>query len=309
MGRHPLYFHATHANRLSLPQTLNIIGPGRVGRTLATLWKRAGVFAIQDVLSGAPESARTAVASIGTGDPVARVEDMRAADVWMLTTPDDRIVECAAALAATGALRAGDVVFHCSGALSSTELLPAGLRGAHAASIHPVKSFAEPVSAVSGFAGTWCAAEGHAAALAVLEPAFEQIGARITRIDAASKLVYHAGSVIVSNYLVALMDAGLRCYERAGIPRGSATLMMEPLVRETADNVFQLGTGEALTGPIARGDEALVAQQLHELAKWDADIAGLYRALGAIAVDIARGQGESNAAALERIRHLLRSGE
>lgn len=291
-----------------MPQTLNIIGPGRVGRTLATLWQRAGVFAIQDVLSGAPESARTAVAFIGAGDPVARVEDMRAADVWMLTTPDDRIVECATALAATGALRAGDVVFHCSGALSSTELLPAG-RGAHTASIHPVKSFAEPGSAVSGFAGTWCAAEGHAAALAVLEPAFEQIGARITRIDAASKLVYHAGSVILSNYLVALMDAGLRCYERAGIPRGSATLMMEPLVRETADNVFQLGTGEALTGPIARGDEALVAQQLHELAKWDADIAGLYRALGAIAVDIARGRGESNAAALERIRQLLRSGE
>ncbi|HJQ61974.1 MAG TPA: DUF2520 domain-containing protein, partial [Burkholderiales bacterium] len=129
-----------------MPQTLNIIGPGRVGRTLATLWKRTGVFAIQDVLSGAPESARTAVASIGTGDPVARVEDMRAADVWMLTTPDDRIVECATALAATGSLRAGDVVFHCSGALSSTELLPAGLRGAHTASIHPVKSFAEPVS-------------------------------------------------------------------------------------------------------------------------------------------------------------------
>ncbi len=31
--------------------TLNIIGPGRVGRTLGTLLQRAGLCAVQDVLS------------------------------------------------------------------------------------------------------------------------------------------------------------------------------------------------------------------------------------------------------------------
>ena len=45
------------------------------------------------------------------------------------------------------------------------------------ASVHPLKSFADPATAVANFAGTWCVMEGMPAALAVLQPAFEQIGA------------------------------------------------------------------------------------------------------------------------------------
>jgi predicted short-subunit dehydrogenase-like oxidoreductase (DUF2520 family) len=196
-------------------------------------------------------------------------------------------------------------VFHCSGALSSEELAPAVERGAHVASVHPLKSFAEPRDAVRNFADTWCAAEGDGAALAVLRPAFERIGARVAEIDPRSKPVYHAASVMVSNCLVALMETGLRCYEKAGIPRETARTMMEPLVRETADNVFRLGTVKALTGPIARGDDAVVAQQLAALTQWDARIAAIYRELGAIAVQLSRNQGEASAAALDRIQKLL----
>ena len=290
-------------------KTLNIIGAGRVGRTLAALWKRARVFSIQDVLSGTPHGARAAAAFIGEGSAAETLGDMRAADVWMLTPPDGKIAACCSALAASGLLRAGDIVFHCSGALASGELRPAGERGAHIASVHPLKSFAEPHGAVRSFTGTWCAAEGDGAALAALRPVFERIGARIAEIDPQSKPGYHAASVIVSNYLVALMETGLRCYEAAGIPRDTACAMMEPLVRETVENVFKLGTVKALTGPIARGDEAVVADQFAALAKWDARIASVYRDLGAIAVQIARERGEASVAALDRIQKLLDRGE
>ena len=276
-----------------------------MGRTLAALWQRAQAFSIQDVVSGTPEGARAAVAFIGAGAAVARLEDMRAADVWMVATPDDRIAACATALAGTGALRAGDVVFHCSGALSSMELHPASMRGAHVASVHPVKSFADSRSAVVSFAGTWCAAEGDAAALSVLQPAFELIGARITRMEAASKLVYHAGSVMMSNYLVALVEVALRCHDAAGMSRDEARVMSAPLMRETLENVLRLGTVKALTGPVARGDVALVKQQLAALEKTDVRIAAIYRHLGAIAVELAREKGEASAAALDAIQRLV----
>jgi predicted short-subunit dehydrogenase-like oxidoreductase (DUF2520 family) len=230
---------------------------------------------------------------------------MRTADVWMLTPPDGKIAECCSALAESGLLRQGNIVFHCSGALSSQELAPAKARGAHVASVHPLKSFAEPRDAVRSFADTWCTAEGDGAALAVLRPAFEKIGARVAEIDPRAKPLYHAASVMVSNCLVALMEAGLRCYERAGLPYETARTMMEPLVRETADNVFRLGTVKALTGPIARGDDAVVARQLAALAQWDARIAAIYRELGTIAVRLSRDQGEASAAALDRIQTLL----
>jgi len=81
--------------------------------------------------------------------------------------------------------------------------------------------------------------------------------------------------------------------------------MMEPLVRETVDNVFKLGTVKALTGPIARGDDAVVARQLEALAAWDARIGDIYRELGAVALELSRAQGEADAEALERLQRLL----
>ena len=175
------------------------------------------------------------------------------------------------------------------------------------ASVHPLKSFADPGTAVQSFAGTWCAVEGDGAALAVLRPAFEQIGARVSEIAPEHKTIYHAASVIVCNYLVALMEAGLRCYEHAGLERGTALAMMEPLVRETLDNVFRLGTVPALTGPIARGDDAVVGGHLAALDAWDAALSELYRRLGAVALELARQQGEASPEALARLAEILRS--
>src|SRR5687768_12409441 len=103
-------------------KTLNVIGAGRVGRTLATLWRHKHVFTVQDVLDGTPAGARSAVAFIAEGSAVERITAMRAADVWMIATPDGTIAASAQALAAAGLVRSGDIVFHCSGSIASTEI-------------------------------------------------------------------------------------------------------------------------------------------------------------------------------------------
>jgi predicted short-subunit dehydrogenase-like oxidoreductase (DUF2520 family) len=279
--------------------TLNIIGAGRVGRTLAALWHRQAVFAIGGVLNRTAHSAGAAVAVIGAGCVANALRDMPPADLWMLTTPDGDIARNAQAMAA-------GVVFHCSGALPSKELRAVISAGVHVASVHPLKSFADPANAMRTFAGTYCAAEGDPAALAVLTPAFERIGAHVSEIDPTFKTVYHAASVMVCNYLTALMEAGLQCYEKAGLSRETASAMMEPLVRETMDNVFKLGTIKALTGPIARGDHAVVARQLEALHELDPRIAEIYRALGTMAVDLSRVQGGASEEALGMLESALR---
>lgn len=286
-------------------KTLNLIGAGRVGRTLAALWHRQGVFELGSVCNRTQGSAQQALAFIGAGRVANAVADMLPANVWLVATPDAEIVRSAADLGASGLLRANDVVFHCSGALAAAEMRAAIGAGAAVASVHPLKSFADPMEAMRSFAGTYCAAEGDAAALAVLTPAFERIGARVTPIDAQHKTLYHAASVMVCNYLTALMEAGLQCYEKAGLPRATATAMMEPLVRETVDNVFKLGTVNALTGPIARGDHAVVSRQLAALRDFDPQIAEIYRALGVTAVTLSRAQGGAGDEALARLQGLL----
>ena len=95
-------------------KTLNVIGAGRVGLTLAFLWHEKGAFAVQDVLDGTPEGASEAVRFTGSGKPVASIDAMRPADVWMITTPDKEIVASNDKLAAACVVRSGDVVFHCT---------------------------------------------------------------------------------------------------------------------------------------------------------------------------------------------------
>lgn len=289
-------------------KTLNVIGAGRVGRTLASLWEEKHTFVVQDVLDGTIEGARAAVAFIGDGKPVDSVREMSAADVWMIATPDRGIAGAGDDLAARGVLRAGDVVFHCSGSIASGALASAARAGAHVASVHPLKTFADARDAVRTFAGTYCAAEGDRAALDVLVPAFERIGGRVSEIDPRFKTIYHAASVVVCNYLVALLETGLRCYEKAGLERDTATAMIEPIVRETLENVLELGTAQALTGPIARGDDAVVQGHVKALAAWDERIGAIYRNLGTVALEIARSRGELDAEALRRLEQALSGG-
>jgi len=271
---------------------LNLVGAGHVGRALGRLFHRHGVFEVQDVLTRTPASARAAAAFIGAGRAVDRVEEMRPAAVWMLAVGDDQIAPAAQALAAAGVVHQGAIVFHCSGALASSELAPlTGSRagaGARVASVHPVRSFADPDAVAAAFQGTFCGVEGDADALALLLPAFTAIGARTVDIDPAAKTVYHAASVFASNYLVTLLDAALRAYQSAGIPPEVARELARPLAGETLANVLRLGPELALSGPIARGDAATVSRQQAALEAWDAPTGQLYEALASATWDLAR---------------------
>jgi len=266
--------------------TLNIIGAGHVGRVLGRLFAGVEGIAVQDVLTRSMDSAREAVGFIGAGTAVDSYAALRRADVTMLAVSDDQIVPACAALVAEGH-QAGAIVFHCSGALASNLLLAAQQAGASVASVHPIRSFADPQQVVASFDGTYCGVEGDALALAFLSPVLTTIGARPVPIDAAAKTLYHAAAVFASNYLVTVLDAALRAYQAAGIPDAVARELAGPLVTETVANVLRLGAAPALTGPVARGDMATVARQQQAVAHWDGATGALYEALVAPTVALA----------------------
>lgn len=258
--------------------TFNLIGAGHVGRVLGRLFARHGCFSIQQVLTRSVSSARDGVAFIGAGDAVERYDQLQPAAVHVLAVGDDQIGAACAALAEAVPL-AGSVVFHCSGALASDQLRAARDAGALVASVHPIRSFADPLAVVAQFAGTFCGVEGDAGALALLTSALRAIGAQPVPIDASAKTVYHAAAVFASNYLVTVLDAALRAYQAAGIPEPVARQLAQPLASESMANVFRLGAAAALTGPIARGDSATVERQQRAVDGWDPATGELYRAL------------------------------
>lgn len=268
--------------------TLNLVGAGHVGRALGRLFHARGVFSVQDVLTRAPASAHAAVDFIGAGRAVEGMADLRRAAVWMLAVADDQIAPVARALLQAGVVNQDATVFHCSGAKASNELAPLSNAGARVASVHPVRSFADPEAVAANFDGTFCGVEGDADALALLLPAFTAIGARTVALDPAAKTVYHAASVFASNYLVTVLDAALRAYQAAGIQPEVARELARPLAGETLANVLRLGPELALSGPIARGDAATVARQQAAVSAWDAPTGQLYEALASATWDLAR---------------------
>lgn len=265
---------------------LTVIGGGQVGRVLGRLFAGAAVFSVQDVVARSADKAAQAAAFIGSGTPAVAGGALRAADVFMLSVSDDQIGPACEALAAAVPLQ-GAVVFHCSGALASDRLAAARAAGAHVASVHPIRSFADVDAVAAAFAGTFCGVEGDQQALDVLLPALAAIGARAVRIDPAAKTVYHAAAVFASNYLVTVIDAALRAYQAAGVPEAVARELARPLALESMENAFRLGAAPALTGPVARGDMATVMRQQDAVMAWDAATGQLYRALVPPTVELA----------------------
>ena len=287
---------------------LSIIGCGNMGKTLGRLWSQERVFSIGDILNRTHESASSAACFIGAGQAVAEIASMAPADIFLISTPDDHITESCNALAASGLLRTGDIVFHCSGALPSASLISAKEAGALVGSVHPIKSIVDPSVSVETFNGTFCGLEGDDQSLEVLRPAFEAIGGKIFAIDPQFKTIYHAASVIVCNYLTSLIEVGAQTYVKSGLDRETSMRVMEPIVRGTVENIFGSGTVRALTGPIARGDHSIVAKQLTALSGWNPQFACLYRDLGAVALGLSRLQGTASPDSLAVLAELLEQG-
>jgi predicted short-subunit dehydrogenase-like oxidoreductase (DUF2520 family) len=286
-------------------RAINIVGCGRAGRAFARMFAQSRAFLVQDLYDVSAPAARACVAFADAGREVRRIQDLKPAPVWLIATPDDAIVDTVSELVAASAIQAGNVVVHLSGATPSTDMRAAIECGAHAGSIHPLKTFADPGYAAESFAGTYVALEGDKKALKILRMALRKMEAKVFEIDPQHKVLYHAGSVIVCNYLTALIEAGLRCYEGAGIKLDTAYKLMEPLVRETVENIFRVGTVRALTGPIARGDGAVVARQAEVLRAEDPRLAVIYRELGVVALELARHQGSASTVKLAAVAKAL----
>jgi predicted short-subunit dehydrogenase-like oxidoreductase (DUF2520 family) len=281
-------------------KTLNIIGAGRVGSSLAHLWHKQGVFAIQDVLSRSQSSADEAVQFIGAGRAVANLSEMRTADIWMLAVPDAQINTVAKELAkeivkeikntsVAGVFIASDaIVFHCSGALSSAELLPLRAKKTQIASAHCMLSFSAPASAITQFAGTLCALEGDDLAKQTLQPAFEAIGASCFDIAENDKILYHAAAVFATNFLPVLQVVAADLWRRSGMSEHLIAPLNASLLQKAVQNISTQGAAKALTGPAARGDKALVALQGNAVASWDEQAGVAYAALSELAARIAK---------------------
>lgn len=267
--------------------TLNLVGAGRVGQTLARLWHLQGTFAVQDVLTTTLPSAQAATGCIGAGQAVDHLRALRNADVWMLAVPDAQVAAVAQALADQHPDAPPAIAFHCSGALGASALAPLAARDWQVASAHCILSFASIPAALAQFPGTPCALEGDPVACAALRPAFGAIGAQCFDVASADKLLYHAAAVFATNFLPVLQTVAEDLWQSTGVPAALLPALRASLLRNAVANITTLGPQAALTGPAARGDTAAIARQAHAVRAWDPQSGAAYEALSALALRMA----------------------
>jgi predicted short-subunit dehydrogenase-like oxidoreductase (DUF2520 family) len=200
---------------------------------------------------GAPLSARLRDAGI---DP-----DSPRPELVVLCVPDAMISTVAASIAP------GPWVAHVSGATPLAALSPHQLRF----SVHPLQTF-NRTGDPTQFDGTWAALTAESAeARAAAAWLADTLSMRTFDLDDRSRVLYHAGAVVASNYLVTLYRAARQLVEHAGAPPEA----LVPLMRRTIDNGFDL------TGPIARGDWTTVEAHVRALRDAAPHLEPLYRTL------------------------------
>lgn len=257
---------------------------------------------------GGRDAGKASIAAdrVGPGVTVGAPEAAAAgAPLVLLTVSDGAIAPLAGQLAACGALRGVEVLAHCSGALPADVLAPArDAAGCGIASAHPLQTFPTVGAALKRLPGAFWVCDGDPAASAVLQQLGADMGLRTLRIASADKPGYHVMAVMASNYLVTLMDAALALGEQVGMEHEVAWRALTPLVQATLDNIDELGTAGALTGPVERGDEQTVRRHLEWLAD-DPALGRLYRELGARTTALAQAGGGLDEQAAGRLRSLF----
>jgi predicted short-subunit dehydrogenase-like oxidoreductase (DUF2520 family) len=232
-----------------------IVGPGRAGMSLA-LAAHAASHDIVAVVARDEGGATAAAERVGAA-PLTIGSDLPACDLIVIATRDDAIEVVADAIAPHAA-RAGSAV-HLSGLAPVERLRAFADRTIPIGAFHPLQTLPTPEAGAARLAGAWIAVTTADTALqARLERLARSLGAKPFPLADDVKPLYHAAAAAAANFPLVALTMASDLFESAGVPFAAA----QPLVEAVVANAFDIGPRAALTGPVARGDDATVTAQL-----------------------------------------------
>ena len=265
-----------------------LVGFGRVGGALALGLKAAG-WDIAVLPRSADSVRRAAAQRVYLADH----DDLRAAQICILAVPDAAVVPAMELVEED--LGPSTALVHCSGALPLAVF-------ATAKSKRPVGSF-HPLAAISDMKDLLT---GHAVALASTDRALHAnlermavaLGMTPIEVPETGRAAYHAGAVLSAGLMVALLDGAVSALEEAGLDREVALKALLPLSSSALRGVQSRGLEKGLTGPVVRGDVAVVHSHLEALPP---ELGSLYRLLSRRALRLTPALPPETRLALERL--------
>jgi predicted short-subunit dehydrogenase-like oxidoreductase (DUF2520 family) len=170
------------------------------------------------------------------------------------------------------------VAWHTAGSRDASALEALRRGGSAVGSLHPLRAFPAPQPEPSP--DTFFAIDGDPAALALAGRLVEAWHGRAGEVPPDSRRLYHLAASMAAGGVVTLLAAANSIALRLGLPEGVG----EGYRQLAAGAIAAIPRGGdpagSVTGPVARGDGALLTRQLDELLRLDAELAPLVARLG-----------------------------
>jgi predicted short-subunit dehydrogenase-like oxidoreductase (DUF2520 family) len=261
------------------------------------------VVAASAVSAASRERAETLLPGVPVVD-VAGV--LAAAELVLLTVPDDALPDLVAGLAATGAWQPGQIAVHTSGRFGVDVLEPVLAAHVIPLAIHPAMTFSGTRADLGALADCCFGVTSPLPARPVAEALVVEIGGEPVWVEEADRARYHAALSHGANHLVTLVAQAMQVLGHAGV--GVPDRLIGPLLSTALDNALRRGDA-ALTGPVARGDAGTVAAHLHELRTETPDVLPAYVAMARATAERALASGRLSPSGAEALLDVLADGE
>lgn len=221
-------------------------------------------------------------------------EDLRAAQLCILAVPDAAVAPALELVEAD--LGPSTAVIHCSGALPLSVFAAAKSKKRAFGSFHPLAAISDPHDSLAGH--TVALASTTKELNALLHAMAKALGMSTIDVPETGRAPYHAGAVLSAGLLVSLLDGAVSALEEAGLDREEALKALVPLSKSALRGVEARGLERGLTGPVVRGDVAVVQAHLESLP---AELGSLYRLLSRRALRLTPALPPETRLALERL--------
>ncbi|MFG6193300.1 Rossmann-like and DUF2520 domain-containing protein [Nonomuraea sp. JJY05] len=280
--------------------TVGVLGAGKVGSALGAALAQAG-HRIAAASGVSDNSQRWAADRLGV-KPSRPDEVVAAAQLILLTVPDDALPDLVNGLATTGADLQGKLLVHTSGAYGLSVLEPAAKAGALPLALHPVMTFTGRDDDLNKLTGISYGVTAPDVLRPIAEALVIEMGGEPVWIADADRALYHAALAGAANHMVTLIAESQELLGRIGVEHPGR--MLGPLLGAALDNVLRLGiTG--LTGPVVRGDAGTVRKHVDALILAAPEAADAYIALARLTADRALAAGLLKPEEAERLLDAL----
>ena len=268
-------------------EKISIIGVGSVGRALARIFLESG----HEVLSLIDPKIEQIQSDMQFPNSVILSTDINGLSpkttILFVCVSDDQIRSVVNDLADNISLKPGTVAAHTSGLLSSDVFSDLTSKDFKHCSVHPCYSFTKAFT--DNLKGVYFAVEGDREGCEQLSALVTSIGGIPFPLSKEEKILYHTGCSLASNGLVSLMNAVQQVMGYADDPEKMKRIWL--LVRSTLQNMEGSSVGDALTGPIRRGDIYTVESHLKSLQENLPAMLPMYITLGKNMLKLAEQSG------------------